>query len=73
MLGTSYINVITFTLLCDHSKRVNGIYPAVLVKSNHYFIILVFRYRVSLCSPGSPGDQANLELIEIRLPLPPQC
>jgi hypothetical protein len=43
------------------------------------FFYLVFRNRVSLCSPGKPGmwsvDQAGLELIEICLPLPliPKC
>ncbi|CAO2588626.1 hypothetical protein LEMLEM_LOCUS5059 [Lemmus lemmus] len=33
--------------------------------------------RVSLCAPGCPGayfvDRADLELIEICLPLPPKC
>jgi hypothetical protein len=37
--------------------------------------ILVFRDRVSLCSPGCPGthsaDQAGLELTDIFLPFPP--
>jgi hypothetical protein len=41
------------------------------------FVGLVFWGRVSLYSPGCPGthfvDQADLELTEIHLPLPPEC
>lgn len=36
----------------------------------------VFIYRLSLCSLGWPGhyvDQADLNLTETRLPLPPKC
>jgi hypothetical protein len=48
--------------------------------SSFYIYILfylVFRDRISLCSLGCTGihfvDQSGLELIEIRLPLPPEC
>ena len=41
------------------------------------FHCFIFQDRVSLCSPGYSGthivDQAGLELIEIHLPLPPDC
>jgi hypothetical protein len=40
-------------------------------------LVLAFRDRVSLRSPGCPGthsvDQASLQLIEILLALPPEC
>ena len=41
------------------------------------YVILAFQDRVSLCSLGCPGTysvhQAGLELLEIHLPLPPEC
>ena len=48
-----------------------------LVSFKFYFILYLFRDRLSLCSPGCPGtcliDQAGLQLTEIYLPLPPEC
>ena len=39
--------------------------------------VCFFSDRVSLCSPGFPGthsvDQVGLELVELILPLPPEC
>jgi hypothetical protein len=41
-----------------------------------WFLFLVFRDRVSLCSPGCPELALQIRLAsnsEIRLPLPPKC